>query len=192
MKIRRRLGSRDPAENLGLHRATLERFIGRNGLILSSWKSFGSVKIFLDVVSVLAGRQAFSAWRTEPYDFSGTRQQFLPGAKKRQVAVLGQAAALPSSIEFPMSLLRVSLQLAGYETVEFCWLLSLLLPLLVAIVSRVAIDEFRSGQKQAEKKLRREFLLADEWRCSSRNIDLESSDGENGRTNARSLDESNF
>lgn len=51
-------------------------------------------------------------------DLSGTRQQeFLPGAKRRQVAVLGQPAALPSSIEFPMSLLRVSLQLAGYETV---------------------------------------------------------------------------
>jgi len=59
----------------------------------------------------------FATWQLQSgndrglYDLSSTRAtaRFLPGAKKRQVAVLGEAMALPSSIEFPMSLLRVSL-----------------------------------------------------------------------------------
>lgn len=140
---------------------------------------------------MLAGRQAFSVGRTGPYDFSGTRQQFLPGAKKRQVAVLGQAAALLSSIEFPMSLLRVSLQLAGYETVEFCWLLSLLLPL-VAIVSRVAIDEFRSGQNRLRKSSVGSFSSQMNGGAPRGTSISNRLTGENGRTNAWSLGESNF
>lgn len=67
---------------------------------------------------LFATRRLGSNSDRESYDLSSTRAtaRFLPGAKKRQVAVLGQPTALPSSIEFPMSLLRVSPRLLGYET----------------------------------------------------------------------------
>lgn len=73
-------------------------------------------------------------------------EEFLPGAKKRQVAVLGQAAALPSSIEFPMSLLRVSLQLAGYETV------------VVVVAAIVCASRSMNSDSRGEETTHGEFL----------------------------------